>query len=123
MSETKWLKKETVETYARRHLQIEQLEKDEKEERERIIKLMKKGYECPPGVPYKLVLTNQERHPIAWKKEWTALARRLLKKTWRKEFKQIQDSADTVNTPMLLVKPAIEKAEQGVLPFKKRKVA
>lgn len=116
MAEEKVLKAATVIAYAERHLQIKQLEKDEREDRERIIKLMKKGYLCPEGLAYVLILTNQERHPVSWKDEWTVLARRFLKKTSlvRLEMEQIMDSAEVVNTPMLLVEPAIQKKSKVV---------
>jgi len=118
---TKLLKKDTVEAYAERHMLIDKLEREENKDRKRIIKLMKRGFESPTGIAFRLQLTEQERRDLSWKEEWQVLARRFMKKAWRKEMRRIIDNADITKTPMLLIKP--QSQNKNVVEFKRRKKA
>jgi len=121
----KRLPQDKVTKYAKLCAEIDDLEKKKKKLRGKLIKQMEAGYVCPRSGPYLVLLTYQERHPIAWKEEWSDLAKRVYGATKRKAMlAQLIAEAPEVKTPMLLprVNPSY-RTVSNVVAFNKREVA
>jgi len=117
----KRLAQDKVTKYAKLCAQIDSLEKSRKKLRERLIKQMEAGYVCPQRGPYLLLLTYQERHPIAWKEEWMDVAKQLYGAKRRKAvLKALYENAELVKTPMLLPRVnAKYRQKDNIVEFKK----
>src|SRR5882724_154824 len=99
----KRLQQDKVTKYAKLCAEIAKLEKQKLKLRSKLIKQLEVGYICPKSGPYLIVLTYQERHPIAWKEEWSELAKRIYGAKKRKVMlAQLVEDAPLVKTPMLL---------------------
>jgi len=99
----KRLQQDRVTTYAKLCAEADKIEKRRLKLRDKIIKLMERGYVCPKSGPYLVLLTYQERHPVAWKEEWMELCKRVYGAKKRKQMLNlILDEAPLIKTPMLL---------------------
>jgi len=126
MKTEKRLSQDKVTTYAKLCAEYDALKKRKEKMRIRLIEQMEAGYVCPKAGPYLVMLTYQEKHPVAWKEEWIKLYKRAFGAGWKKQMKRLISMAEVVKTPMLLprVNPKYRIVEhEKVLEFKERRSA